>query len=148
MDIYWFLDVILRSKVLGNKTRYFNIDFYSNGLFLLFTYFKQAPSIQGEKINLGNQFHYKKYKQRDLNISKNLFSFSKIVFNMKLLVILFKAKKNSISQEIFLVYSIQVTGSTYSGIVFETIISQRNVHILEGHWKNSVCIGVKNFDNL
>ena len=45
MDIYWFLDVILQSKVLGNKTRYFNIDFDSNGLFILFTYFKQVPSI-------------------------------------------------------------------------------------------------------
>ena len=40
--------------------------------FFYFTYFRQVPSISGKKkhINLGNQFHYKKYDESDQNISK------------------------------------------------------------------------------
>ena len=50
---------------------YFNGDFDSNGLFLLFIYFRQVPSILAKKyINLGNQFHYKKFNERDRNLSK------------------------------------------------------------------------------
>ena len=45
---------------------YFNAEFDNNGLFLLFAYFRHIPSISGKKyLNLGNQFHYKKYKEKD-----------------------------------------------------------------------------------
>ena len=47
-------------------------------------------------INLGNQFHYKKYKDGDIN--KRMFSFSIIVLNMKLLVILFIMEKKAFAR--------------------------------------------------
>ena len=72
-------------------------------------------------------------------LAKRLFSFSIIVFNMKLL---FEVKKNH------LVHPIEVTRSTYCGIVFKLCMPQRYVNNLERYWNNSVCIGVKNFANL
>ena len=68
-----FVDAIPRSKILRNRLGILTqiLDFNSNGLFLLFIYFRQVPSIQGKKyINFGNQFQYKKYNERDRNISK------------------------------------------------------------------------------
>ena len=51
-------------------------------------------------------------------LAKRLFSFTIIVFSMKLLVILFVRKK-SICQGIFLVHPIYVTRSNFCGIVFK-----------------------------
>ena len=70
LDIHWFYRRYTSIQNTCQQTRYFKVDFDSNGLFLLFIYFRQAPSIQEKYINLGNQFHYKKYNERDRNISK------------------------------------------------------------------------------
>ena len=57
-------------------------------------------------------------------------------------------KNKSICQGKFLIQFIQVARSIYSGVVFQTMHTpQRYVHNLESDWKNSVCIGVKNFVN-
>ena len=42
----------------------------------------------------------------------------------------------------------QVTGSTYWEIVFQTMYISKIWHKLERNCKNSICIGVKNFANL
>ena len=71
IDIHWFCKRHTSIQNTWQQTRYFNVDFDSNGLFLLFIYFRQVPSILAKKyINLGNQFHYKKFNERDRNISK------------------------------------------------------------------------------
>ena len=71
IDIHWFCRRHTLIKNTWLQTRYFKVDFDSIGFFLLFIYFRQVPSIQEKKsIKLDNQFHYKKYKERDRNISK------------------------------------------------------------------------------
>ena len=52
-------------------------------------------------INLGNQFHYKKYNERDEILAKRLFPFSITVLSTKLLVILFVRKKKHLLGNIF-----------------------------------------------
>ena len=84
------VDVALRPKFLAFLTRYFNVDFDSNGLMLLFYVFERSITPN----NL---------KQPDL-----------------------------LTAELF----------------FKLCISQRYVHNLKPNWKDSVCIGVKNFANL
>ena len=71
IDIHWFCRRHTSIQNTLQQTGYFNVDFDSNGLFLLFIYFRQVSSIQEKNyINLGNQFHYKKYKERNRDISK------------------------------------------------------------------------------
>ena len=48
-----------------------------------------------------------------------------------------------------LIHPVQVAGSTYCGIAFQTGIVY--IHLkdnLEKNWKNSVCIGARNLTNL
>ena len=69
------------------------------------------------------------------------FMFQIITFNLE--------KNKSICKGKFLIHPIQVTGSTYCGIVFQTMYTpQRYVHKLAKNLKNSVCISVKNFGHL
>ena len=58
-------------------------------------------------------------------LAKRMFSFSIIVLNMKLLVILFIMEKKNICQGKFLVHPIQVTGSTYCGNAFQTTYTSK-----------------------
>ena len=101
--IHWFCRRHTLIQNTWQQTRYFYVDFDSNGVFLLFIYFGQVPSIQGKKryINLDNQFHYKKYKERDRNISKTFVFIFHQSINMKLLVILFIRKKIHLVGNIF-----------------------------------------------
>ena len=63
-----FVDAILRFKVLDNNLTQMLIAmdyfcyFYISDIYL--------QSREKKDLNLGNQFHYKKYKERDLNTSK------------------------------------------------------------------------------
>ena len=123
IDIHWFCKRHTSIQNTWQQTRYFKADSDSNVLFLLFIYFRQVPSIQEKYINLGNQFHYKKYNEW-IEILAKCFSFSIIVCSMKLLVILFIRKKN-ICQGIILVHSIQVTKSTYCRFVFQTMYTSK-----------------------
>ena len=66
-----FEDAILRCKILGSRLAILTQSLIANRLFLSFIYFRQVPSIQKKKyINLGNQFYYKKYNERNPNITK------------------------------------------------------------------------------
>ena len=94
-----FVDVILRSKIFGNRL---GILFDSNELFLLIIYFKQIPTIQGKKILIwAISFIIKSIRKGIEILVKRLFSFSIKVFNMKLLVILFIRKKKHLLGNIF-----------------------------------------------
>ena len=65
-----FVDAILRSKILGNRLGILTQILIAMDYFFLFISDKYLQ-FRGEKyINLGNQFHYKKYKERDQHISK------------------------------------------------------------------------------
>ena len=55
---------------IWQQTRYFNVDFDSNGLFLLYISDKYLQFRKKKYINLDNQFHYKKYNEKDRHISK------------------------------------------------------------------------------
>ena len=103
IDIHWFCN---RHTSLQNTWQYarcFNADFNSNGLFFLFIYFRQVPSIQEKKyIN----FIIKIITKGIEILAKRLISFSIRVFSMKLLIILFIRKKKHLLGNIF--------GSTYT----------------------------------
>ena len=77
-------------------TRYFNIDFDGNGLFLLFIYFRKK-----KYINLDNQFLHKSITKGIEILSKRLFSLSIIVFSMKLLAILLIRKTKHLLGKMF-----------------------------------------------
>ena len=125
IDIHWFCKRHTWTQNAWQQTRYFNTDFDRNGLFLLFIYFRQVPSIQ-EKSTLiwAINFIIKIIMKVIEILAKRLISFSIRVFGLKLLVILFIRKK-SICQGIFLVHPIQVTRSTYCGIVFQTMYTSK-----------------------
>ena len=66
IDVYWFCRRHTSIQTTRQQSWFFNVDFDNNGLFLSFVYFRHIPSILGKKyLNLGNQFHYKKYKESD-----------------------------------------------------------------------------------
>ena len=79
---------------------------------------------------------------------KRLFSFSIIVFSMKLLVILFIRKEKTFAWEYFWFTPYKQPDLLTAELFFKLCIPQRYVHNLERYWKNSVCISVKNFANL
>ena len=85
------------------QTRCFNIDFDSNGLFLLFIYFGKVPSVYEKRSILiwTINFILKIIRKGIEILAKRLFSFSIIVFNMKLLVILFIRKIKHVIGKIF-----------------------------------------------
>ena len=84
------------------QTRHFNIDFDSNGLFLLLIYFRKVPSVQGKSILIWAIKFIIKGTRKEIEIlAKRLFSSSIIVFNMKLLVMLFIRKKQYLLGKIF-----------------------------------------------
>ena len=66
-----FADAILRSKILGNRLGVLTWVLIVMDYFF-YVYISDSYLQLREKkyINLGNQFHYKKYKERDRNISK------------------------------------------------------------------------------
>ena len=103
IDIHWFCKRHTSIQNTWQQTRYFNVDFDSNGLFLLFIYFRQVPSIQGKKSILiwAINFVIKSITKVTEILAKPLFSFSIIVFSMKLLVILFIRKKKHLLGNIF-----------------------------------------------
>ena len=75
---------------------------------------------RGKSIDLGN-FIIKSIAKGIEISAKCLFSVSIIAFSIKLLVILFIRKKKAFSREYFWFtpYTVQVTGSTYCGIIFK-----------------------------
>ena len=77
-------------------------------------------------------------------LAKPLFSFPIIVFSMKLLVILFIRKKKHLLGSSYTSNQIYLLRNCFSKLC----IPQRHVNNLERYWKNSVCIGVKNFAKL
>ena len=85
------------------QTRCFNVDFDSNGLFLLFIYFGKVPSVYEKRSILiwTINFILKIIRKGIEILAKRLFSFSIIVFNMKLLVILFIRKIKHVIGKIF-----------------------------------------------
>ena len=99
-------------------------------------------------INLGNQFHYKKYKERDRNISKSFVSiFHRSIYHEASGYTFYKEEKHLLgnifgsshtSNQIYLLWN----------CFSKLCIPQRYVNNLEKYRKNSVCIGVKNFGNL
>ena len=63
-----FVDTILRSKILGNRLGVLMkiliaIDYFNR--FYLYISDKYLQFRKKKYINLGNQFHYKKYNERD-----------------------------------------------------------------------------------
>ena len=63
-----FVDTILRSKILGNRLGVLMkiliaIDYFKR--FYLYISDKYLQFRKKKYINLGNQFHYKKYNERD-----------------------------------------------------------------------------------
>ena len=68
---------------------------------------------------MGNQFHYKKYKERDQSIKKTFVFIFHHTSEHGASAYTFIRKK-SICQGKCSVQSIQVTGSTYCEIVFQT----------------------------
>ena len=103
IDIHWFFRRHTSIQNTWQQTRYFNVDFYSNGLFLLFMHFKQVPLIQEKKsISIWEINFIIKSKRKGVEILvKHLFLFSILVFNMKRLVILFVRKKKAFAREYF-----------------------------------------------
>ena len=100
-----FVDAIPRSKILRNRLGILTqiLDFNSNGLFLLFIYFRQVPFNLEKKIILilAISFIIKSITKGIAILAKLLFSFSIIVFRMKLLVIHFRRKKKHLLGNIF-----------------------------------------------
>ena len=103
IDIHWFCRRHNSVQNTWQQTKYFNVDFDSNRLFLLFIYFRQVPSIQGKKSILiwAINFVIKSITKVTEILAKRLLSFSIIVFSMKLLVILFIRKKKHLLGNIF-----------------------------------------------
>ena len=98
IDIHWFCNHHTSLQNTWQYARCFNADFNSNGLFFLFIYFRQVPSIQEKKyIN----FIIKIITKGIEILAKRLISFSIRVFSMKLLVILFIRKKKHLLGNIF-----------------------------------------------
>ena len=106
IDIHWFCGPHTLIQNTWQQTRYFNVDFDSNGSFLLFIYFR---SDQASTFNLGKKSiliwainFNTKIKRKGIEIlAKRLFSFSIIVFSMKLLVVHFIRKKKHLLGNIF-----------------------------------------------
>ena len=78
LDFHWFCRPYTSIQNTCQQTRYFNVDFDSNGLFLLFICFKQVPSIQGKKSILIWAINFiKKSIRKGIEILvKRFFSFS------------------------------------------------------------------------
>ena len=72
IDIHWFCRRHNSIQNAWQQTKYFNVDFDSNGLFLLFIYFRQVPSILIWTIN----FIIKSIRKVIKILAKRLFSFS------------------------------------------------------------------------
>ena len=77
LNLYCYIRIAVFSRghtsiqTTWRQTRYFNVDFDSSGLCLLHTYFRQVLQFRTKKyINLGNKFHYKRFNERNRNISK------------------------------------------------------------------------------
>ena len=77
---------------------------------------------------------------------KRMFSFWAILFNMKLLVILFMRKTQAFVRKNFWFTSNKLPDLLTAELFFKLCISQRYVRNL--NWKTSLCISVKNFANL
>ena len=89
IDIHWFC----RRQILDNRLGILTQNLIRMGYFFICVFQTYNFNLGEKYLNLGNQFHYKKYKVRDWNTSKRfVFSFSIIVFNMKFLLILFMTK--------------------------------------------------------
>ena len=66
-----FVDAIIRSKMLGNRLIILTQILIAMDYFFYLYISDKYLQFRGKKyINLGNQFNYKKYKERDRNISK------------------------------------------------------------------------------
>ena len=66
-----FVDPILRSQILGKRLGILiQILIAMDDIFYLYILEKYLQFMKKIYINLGNQFHYKKYNERDQNISK------------------------------------------------------------------------------
>ena len=115
-----FVDAILRSKILGNRLGISSqILIAMDYLFYLYISDKYLQFRKKSILIWAINFIIKSLTKGIEILAKRLFSFFIIVFSMKLLFVLFIRKK-SICQRIFLVHPIQVTGSTYCGIFFQT----------------------------
>ena len=101
IDIHWFwrrhtpIQNTWLSKSTLKYARYFDVDFDNNGLFLLLIYFRQVPSIYGKKSILIWEINFitKSITKGIEILEKRLFSFSIIVFSMKILIIHFIRKE-------------------------------------------------------
>ena len=125
MDIHWYCRRHNSIQNTWQQTKYFNVDFDSNGLFLLFIYFRKCLQFRKKSILIwAINFIVKSIRKGIEILAKRLFSFSIIVFSMKLLVIIFIRKKKHLLGNI-LVHPIQVTGSTYCRIVFQTMYTSK-----------------------
>ena len=68
-----FVDAIFQSKILGNRLGILTQILIEMDCFFIYIFQTSPLNLGKEKyINLGNQFHYKKYNERDRNISKTL----------------------------------------------------------------------------
>ena len=84
------------------QTRYFNVDFDSNGLFLyLYISDKYLQFKEKSILNWAINFIIKSIRKEIEISAKRLFSFSIIVFSMKLLVIHFTRKKKHLLGNFF-----------------------------------------------
>ena len=90
-------------------------------------------------------FIIKSLRKRIEILAKSLFSFSIIVFNMKFLVILFMRKSICYGK---CFGSLHTSNRIYLlRHCFSSYICLKDMYLIR-NWKNSVCIGVKNFANL
>ena len=144
-----FLDTLPRSKIPGKRLRILTqILIAMDYFFYLYISDKYLQFREKSILIWAINFIIKGLSKGIEILAKCLFSFSIIVFSMKLLVVLF-VRKRIICQRILLVHPIQVTPDVpTAGLFFKQLIPQRYVHSLERYWKNSVCTSVKNFANL
>ena len=120
MDPYF--ENILRSKILGNKLGILTYILIVMDYFFYLYISEKYLQFRGKKyINLGNQFLYKKYNERDRNISKTfVFIFHHSSYLARSFLLYFLSGKKHLLGNI-LVHPIQVSGSTYCAVVFQTM---------------------------
>ena len=122
-----FVDAILRSKILSNRLGILTQILIAMDYFFYLYISDKYLQFREKNIDLDNQFHYKKYNERDRNISQMFVFIFHHSIQHKASGFTFYKEKKSIFQGIFLVHPVHRTSNRIYLLrnYFQTIIVRK-----------------------